>query len=85
LSVSGGYGFRFGQSDAHHIFDPDTGRSADHLLEVVVTAPRATVADGLSTALFVAGEAAAPGILRAYPAARATLTRRDGSTLTLPA
>jgi hypothetical protein len=40
-------------------------------------------ADALSTAIFVAGEQAAPAILRAYPAARATITRSNGSTVAL--
>jgi thiamine biosynthesis lipoprotein len=83
LSVSGGYGLRFGHSDFHHIIDPGTGRSANRLLDVAVIAPRATQADGLSTAIFVAGEEAAPAILRAYPGARASMTRGDGSTVTL--
>jgi FAD:protein FMN transferase len=83
LSVSGGYGLRFGASDSHHIFDPATGRSPNHLLDVAVIAPRATIADVLSTAIFVAGEQAAPAILRAYPAARAMITRADGTTAQL--
>ena len=83
LSVSGGYGLRFGRSESHHIFDPATGHSANRLLDVAVIAPRAVLADGISTAIFVAGEQAAPEILRAYPSARATLTRGDGSTATL--
>jgi thiamine biosynthesis lipoprotein len=82
LSVSGGYGLRFG-GDAHHIFDPATGRSANRLLDVAVIAPRAIHADALSTAIFVAGEELAPAILRAYPPARAMITRTDGSTATL--
>lgn len=84
LSVSGGYGLRFGRStEAHHIFDPATGYSANRLLDVAVIAPRATLADALSTAIFVAGEPAAGKILAAYPAARARVTRSDGSTATL--
>lgn len=85
LSVSGGYGLRFGRSGAHHIFDPSSGLSPNHLLDVAVIAPRAGVADGLSTAIFVAGEAAAPAILALHPAARALLTRADGSTVKLGA
>jgi len=82
LSVSGGYGLRFG-SGAHHIFDPATGRSANRLLDVTVIAPRAMLADALSTAIFVAGEASAAAILRAEPSARAIITRSDASTATL--
>ncbi len=79
LSVSGGYGLRWAPN-CHHIFDPQTGRSAETLLDVAVVAPRATLADGLSTAIFVAGEARAAAILATYPAASALITRRDGST-----
>lgn len=83
LSVSGGYGLRFGAGGAHHLLDPVTGRSPNHLLDVAVLAPRAMWADALSTAIFVAGEAAAPAILAAYPGARTILTRSDGSRAVL--
>ena len=83
LAVSGGYGLRFGPPGVHHIFDPATGQSANRLLDVAVTASSAIRADALSTAIFVAGEADAPGILRHYPDARVTLTRIDGTRTTL--
>ncbi|MBM9593193.1 FAD:protein FMN transferase [Roseitranquillus sediminis] len=85
LSVSGGYGTRFSET-AHHLFDPATGRSAQRVRDVAVMAPRAVLADALSTAIYVGGEAAAPRILAAYPTARAWLTRNDGSqgVLTAP-
>jgi len=82
LSVSGGYGFRFSPG-AHHIFDPATGRSPHALLDVSVKASRAVEADALSTAIYVAGEQAAPAILRSYRSATAILTRADGSTVTI--
>jgi len=75
LAVSGGYGMRFGHSTDHHIFDPATGRSPNSLLDVTVITARAVDADALSTAIFVAGEAAAPRLLAAYPGARAIFTR----------
>jgi thiamine biosynthesis lipoprotein len=74
VSVSGGYGMRFGRSAEHHIFDPATGRSPNSLLDVTVIAPRSVDADALSTAIFVAGEAAIPHLLAAYPGARALVT-----------
>jgi len=79
LSVSGGYGQRFGRSDAHHIFDPATGLSANRLLDVAIVAPRATLADGLSTALFVGGEEHAAALVAAFPGIRASGTRLDGT------
>jgi FAD:protein FMN transferase len=85
LAVSGGYGLRFDLPDTHHIFDPATGHSANRLLDVAVVAPRAVWADALSTAIYVAGEAAAPAILQDYPGARAMITRNDGSRVALPA
>jgi len=83
LSVSGGYGFRFGGGAEDHIFDPATGHSPRGLLDVAVIAPRATDADVLSTAIYVAGEAAAPRLLAAVPGASALLTRADGSAVSL--
>jgi thiamine biosynthesis lipoprotein len=86
LAVSGGYGTTFEPSGRfHHIFDPHTGASANTVLDVAVIAPRATTANGLSTAICVAGEAQVPRLLAAYPGTRAILTRLDGTTVTLAA
>ena len=79
LATSAGYGTPFGQdARAHHLLDPATGRSANHYLSVSVTAPRATLADGLSTALFVAAPPRAQSILAAYPSARAYVVDASG-------
>src|SRR6267142_1729718 len=84
LAVSGGYGTTFEESGRyHHIFDPHTGSSANSLVDVAVIGPRATAADGLATAICVAGEALAPTLLAAYPQMRAMLTRLDGTSMTL--
>jgi len=86
LAVSGGYGTTFESTGRiHHIFDPHTGASANGLVDVAVIGPRATAANGLSTAICVAGEAAAPALLAAYPGTRAILTRPDGTAVTIPA
>jgi FAD:protein FMN transferase len=86
LSVSGGYGTTFDASGGvHHIFDPRTGASASRLVDVAVIHPRATVADGLSTAIYVAGEAHAQMLVAAYPQARAIVTRLDGTSTTFGA
>lgn len=51
LAVSGGYGTTFEPSGRfHHIFDPHSGASANDLIQVAVTGPRATDADGLTKA-----------------------------------
>ncbi len=86
LAVSGGYGTPFEPTGRfHHIFDPRTGASANRLLQVAVIAPRATIADGLATAIYAAGEAAAPRLLAGYAGARAFVTRRDGLSVALTA
>src|SRR5205823_8959912 len=75
LAVSGGYGTTFEASGRfHHIFDPHTGASANSLVQAAVISPRATDADGLATAICVAGEARAARLLAAYPRTWATLT-----------
>jgi FAD:protein FMN transferase len=80
MAVSGGYGTTFEPSGRyHHIFDPTTGDSARALIDAAVIGPRATVANGLSTALCVAGEARAAPMLAACPGYRAILTRPDGT------
>jgi thiamine biosynthesis lipoprotein len=80
LAVSGGYGTTFEPTGRfHHIFDPRTGASANGLVDVAVIGPRATAANGLSTAICVAGEARAPALLAAYPGTRAIVTRPDGT------
>jgi thiamine biosynthesis lipoprotein len=82
LAVSGGYGTTFEPSGRfHHIFDPRTGASANSLVDVAVIGPRATAANGLSTAICVAGEALASTLLAAYPQMRAILTRLDGTSM----
>jgi len=84
LAVSGGYGTTFEPTGRfHHIFDPHTGASANVLADVAVIGPRATAANGLSTAICVAGEARAPALLAAYPGTRAILTRPDGTSVTI--
>ncbi|MFN2570815.1 MAG: FAD:protein FMN transferase [Gemmatimonadales bacterium] len=86
LAVSGGYGTTFEASGRyHHIFDPRTGASANNLVDVAVIGPRATAADGLATAICVAGESLAPTLLAAFPRTRAILTRGDGTSMTVTA
>jgi thiamine biosynthesis lipoprotein len=86
LAASGGRGTTFEPSGRfHHIFDPHTGASANSLVQVAVIGPKATAADGLATAICVAGEARAPMLLAAYPQMRAILTRLDGTSVTHPA
>ena len=84
VATSGGYGTGFDASGRHHhIFDPTTGTSARRYLDVTVIGPRATVADALSTALFVASEARAEPLVRAFPGVYALITDLDGSVRTI--
>jgi FAD:protein FMN transferase len=85
LAVSGGYGTTFEPTGRfHHIFDPHTGACANGLVDVAVIGPRATAANGLSTAICVAGEACAPALLAAFPGMRAIVTRPDGTAVAIP-
>ena len=51
----------------HHLFDPATGRPASSTGQVSVIAPRATMADALSTALAVASPARAAAYAARFP------------------
>ena len=87
VATSGGYGTVFDRSGGfHHLFDPKTGRSADAHIGVSVIAPRAAVADGLSTALYVAPAKQSEAILkRAGKGVTALVTAPDGVTRSLTA
>jgi FAD:protein FMN transferase len=86
LCTSGGYGTIFEPSGRyHHLFDPKRGVSAGRLLAVSVLAPSATVADGLSTALYVASPERARALVASFPAVRALITHPDGETEELSA
>jgi thiamine biosynthesis lipoprotein len=58
VCTSGDYE-RTGAGGEHHIVDPRTGRSPRELISATVVAPTAMLADGLSTAALVMGEAQA--------------------------
>lgn len=86
LATSAGAGTRFGPDPrVHHLFDPRTGRSANRYVSVSVGASRATIADGLSTALSVLAPEDARRLLAAYPTARAWLVRPDRTIETMSA
>lgn len=72
LATSAGHGTRFGADPrVHHLLDPRTGRSANHHASVSVAAPRATLADGLSTTLSILAPAQRVSLLADYPSVRA--------------
>ena len=82
LAVSGGYGTPFDETGHyHHIFDPRTGLSANRMTAIAVTAPSAMIANGLATAIYVAGQQQAAKMLSAYPGAKAIITTNGGEWL----
>lgn len=85
VATSGGYGTRFDAAGRFtHLFDPATGHSARHWAAVTVTAPDATTADALSTALSVLSADRVEAVLAAHPGATARFTRHDGGVWQLP-
>jgi thiamine biosynthesis lipoprotein len=84
LAVAGGYGTIFEPSGRfHHIFEPQTGASANRLADAAVTAPRASMATALAVAICVLGEERARAVLQKCPGARAIVTRPDGTFASL--
>lgn len=86
LATSGGYGTRFdAEGKHHHLFDPKTGRSAQHYASVSVLAERALVADAVSTALSVAPRELAGPILAHQRPARAFFISAEGTVAEIAA
>ncbi|MBC8339968.1 MAG: FAD:protein FMN transferase [Rhodospirillales bacterium] len=64
MATSAGSGTRFDSSGRHHhLFDPASGDSPGHYRAVSVSAPDATTADALSTAIFTAPPARAASMM----------------------
>jgi thiamine biosynthesis lipoprotein len=84
LAVSGGYGTTFEPTGRfNHIFDPQTGASADKLADAAVIGPRATAANALAVAVCVVGEERGRALLEAAAGYRAIVTRSDGMSMTI--
>lgn len=67
-----------GGGQAHHLFDPRSGRSANRWARVSVAHRSAAVADALSTALYAASPAEIAAVLEKNPGAQAWVTDRAG-------
>ena len=86
VCTSGGYGTKFETTGRfHHLFDPATGTSAHRYLAISVIAPRAMIADSLSTALYVTPPQRGAAVLASFPGVSALATLPDGSVQHLPA
>jgi FAD:protein FMN transferase len=82
LATSGDYATTFSDDRRHnHIFDPATGDSPLDLSSVSIAAPTATLADALSTAVFVLGPDRGMKLLQHYANVDALLVRKDGTQL----
>ncbi len=74
VATSAGAGTRFTRdARIHHLLEPRSGRSANTYRSVTVVAARATIADALSSAVYVAPREAAARLLRAGGAIEARL------------
>jgi thiamine biosynthesis lipoprotein len=81
LATSGGYGAPFDAAGRyHHLFDPTTGQAAHHYRSVSILAPTATLADALSTALYVLPPERAAASLAAFDDVGGFFILEDGST-----
>jgi len=79
LATSEGAGCVIGAGGAaHHLFDPRTGRSAQHWQRVTVYHRSAAVADALSTALFAAGPHEIAGLLARFAGMVVWASDREG-------
>jgi FAD:protein FMN transferase len=73
------------QKRRHHILDPRTGYPSESgLISVTVVADNATVADALSTILFIAGMREGIEILKGFPLAEAVLVDTEQMVYVTP-
>jgi thiamine biosynthesis lipoprotein len=79
VATSSGAGTVFDAAGRHHhLLDPRRGCSARHCRQVTVTAPGATIADALSTALAVVAIDERPPLIRRFPGCEAIITETSG-------
>ena len=66
----------------HHIFNPDTGYPVStNLLSVTIVCPDGTMADALSTAMFVLGESRALNYWRTYGGFEMILVNKNNEVI----
>lgn len=83
IATSGDYQNFFREDSVlyHHILNPRTGYPARGVVSVTVLAPDATLADGLSTALFVMGREKGLAFAESHPGIEALFIYRRGDSL----
>lgn len=82
LATSGDYATTFSKDfRSNHLFDPRTGRSPKRFASVSIVAPTATLADAMSTAVFVLGPEKGLDLVRSTPHADALFVFKDGRTM----
>ncbi len=86
LSTSGDYEryFMHGGRRYHHIIDPTTGEPATGCRSVSIISRSATLADGLSTGVFLVGPEAGMELLRHIPDVDAVIVTATNEVLTTP-
>ena len=84
LATSGGYGTKFSiDGKHHHLFDPATGASATRYKSVSVVAPKAVLADGLSTAFSAMKMGEIKNVLQRYAQTSAFIIGNDDKLVIL--
>ena len=63
----------------HHLFDPHSGYPGRLCQSVTITAPDATTADALATAVFILGPKAGAALLQKFPQTAAIIIAADGT------
>lgn len=86
LAISAPAATRFDESGHHHhLFDPKTGRAAQHAYSVSVFARDAVTADALSTAFCIMPEAGVRDVMADVEDISAQITKMNGDTETYSA
>ena len=83
LSTSGDYQLYFEHNGKryHHILNPFTGYPVENIYSVTVIYPSATLADGLSTAMFLLPPNQAIEALKHYPGSNAVIFYQENSQI----
>lgn len=81
LATSGGYGATYAGGSQQHLLDARTGTSRRDFASVTVVAPRAVLADALSTSVAVMADHEVGGFLSAFPACRSFVVERPDGAL----